>query len=229
MEERRRTRFYQWLAVVFLIAGPLFQYIEQWITPNVDSSTLAAMLPGIAHNPHAYLLTSIVGYFGGALYFPLFIVLFHLTKGRSPILAHIAVTTGFFGALGSASMHVVQILQYLMVQPGLDATQMQKLLNHVENGPFAALVLPMFMIGMFGSMVLMVIALWKSKSVPRIPVVLIVLFMIPDFFNLQLVPHQGPFNIHILLLVAFGWIAYRVVTIPEEKWNQPPIQQSIWR
>ena len=69
------------------------------------------------------------------------------------------------------------------------------------------------LIGSFFGILLLSIACWRS-GFPRVPVALLVVFLLWDF---MLVP-VGPLEPHLLLMVALVWLGAHVARLPHDQW-----------
>jgi hypothetical protein len=70
------------------------------------------------------------------------------------------------------------------------------------------------LIGSFLGLILLSLACWRSGVFPRTPLVLLVAFLVWDF----LLPAVGPFEPHLLLMVALGWLGLYLVRMPARTW-----------
>ena len=71
------------------------------------------------------------------------------------------------------------------------------------------------LLGSFLGLILLAAAGWRGRSLPRIPLVLLVAFLLWDF----LLPPVGPLEAHLLLLISFGWLGVHVARMSWQEWS----------
>jgi hypothetical protein len=70
------------------------------------------------------------------------------------------------------------------------------------------------LIGSFFGLLLLSIACWRSGSFPRVPLALLVAFLVWDF----LLPSVGPLEPHLLLMAALCWLGVHLLRMPQARW-----------
>lgn len=70
------------------------------------------------------------------------------------------------------------------------------------------------LLGSFIGLLLLSIACWRSGSFPRVPLALLVGFLVWDF----LLPSVGPLEPHLLLMVALCWLGVHLVRMSQARW-----------
>ena len=150
------------------------------------------------------------------LFLPLgFLALAQVTRWHTPKLTVVATVLMLWGMWG---FHNVIALGYAAgsVGPrsiGVDAsvTLNDAFLEHV--GVLAGALFP-HLIGSFLGILLLSIACWRSAVFPRVPLALLVAFLVWDFT----LPSVGPFEPHLLLMVALVWLGMHLMRMPHRVW-----------
>lgn len=89
--------------------------------------------------------------------------------------------------------------------------------GYVEHAGTVVTALLPHLVGSFFGLVLLAVAGLKSRSLPRVPLVLLIAFLVWDFF----LPAFGPAEAHLLLAVALGWLGVHVLRMPQAVWQNP--------
>lgn len=151
------------------------------------------------------------------LFLPIAVLgLAQVTRHRAPRLTAVGIVLTVWGFWG---FHNVVALGYTAgtIAPsalGVDAAVRlnEAFLEH-PGSVFGALV--PHLLGSFLGLVLLAVAGWRGNSLPRIPLVLLVAFLLWDF----LLPPVGPLDAHLLLLVSFGWLGVHVARMSWQEWS----------
>ena len=70
------------------------------------------------------------------------------------------------------------------------------------------------LLGSFLGLVLLCVAGWRTRVLPRVPLGLLLAFLVWDFT----LPSAGPVEPHLLLLVALVWLGVRILGMPQATW-----------
>lgn len=151
------------------------------------------------------------------LFLPIAVLgLAQVTRHRAPRLTAVGIVLTVWGFWG---FHNVVALGYTAgtIAPsalGVDAAVRlnEAFLEH-PGSVFGALV--PHLLGSFLGLVLLAVAGWRGRSLPRIPLVLLVAFLLWDF----LLPPVGPLEAHLLLLASFGWLGVHVARMSWQEWS----------
>ena len=139
-----------------------------------------------------------------------------VTRHRAPRLTAAGIVLTLWGFWG---FHNILALGYTAgtIAPsalGVDAAvRLNDAFMEHPGSVFGALV--PHLLGSFLGLVLLAIAGWRGRSLPRIPLVLLVAFLLWDF----LLPPVGPLEAHLLLLVSFGWLGVHVARMSWQEWS----------
>ncbi len=150
------------------------------------------------------------------LFLPLaFLGLAQLTRWRTPRLTAVATLLMLWGMWG---FHNVAALGYAAgsVGPGAIGTDAAVELNDGFLEHTGVLVGALFphLIGSFLGILVLSIACWRSGLFPRVPLGLLIAFLVWDFT----LPSLGPLEPHLLLLVALVWLGVHVARLPRQTW-----------
>ena len=88
----------------------------------------------------------------------------------------------------------------------------------VDHPGVVATALVPHLIGSFLGLVLLGVAAWRARAVPRTAVVLMIAFLVWDF----LLPPLGPVDPHVLLVVAWVWMGVHLLRMPDAAWRGAP-------
>ena len=69
-------------------------------------------------------------------------------------------------------------------------------------------------IAAFASTILLAVACWRSGRLPRVPLALLVTFLVWDF----LLPAAPPLQPHVLLFVSLAWLGVHVARMGDASW-----------
>ncbi len=205
------------VGVSLLMAGltnGLAQYLGELLMPPLDDFTdqirWGAEHPTVHVAEQTALLVSM-------LVLPIGLIgLAQLTRWGAPRLTAVATVLFVWGMWG---FHNVVALGYAAGTVGPDAigvdaaaTLNEAYLGH--TGTMVTALLP-HLVGSFFGLLLLALAGWRGRTLPRIPLALLVAFLIWDFG----LPASGPFEPHLLLAIALGWLGVHVIRMPLSRWR----------
>lgn len=198
------------------LTNGLSQYLGALAMPDLDDFS-AQIRWGAAH-PVVHVIEQ-TALLVSTLVLPLGLLgLANITRWAAPRLTAIGIILSLWGMWG---FHTVVALGYGAgtVGPGAIGTDAAVTLNegyldHVGTGVLA--LLP-HLVGSFLGILLLSIAGLKGNSLPRVPLVLLIAFLVWDF----LLPAVGPLEPHLLLAVALVWLGIHVLRLPQSVWLNP--------
>lgn len=133
-----------------------------------------------------------------------------LSRQRSPRLAYAGGILLGIGFVGFSMVEGYEVLAFALYQDGrFDLTTLAEVVN--QSSPPAIVMLLIFIPPAFFGLLTSVVALWRSRAVPRGAVLLILAFMVVDFFL-----HEGSGGVvpafagPAVSFVAACWIASAV-------------------
>lgn len=196
------------------LSNGLAQYVGELLIPPMDDFTdqirWGAEHPTVHVAEQTALLVSM-------LVLPIGLIgLAQLTRWGAPRLTAVATVLFVWGMWG---FHNVVALGYAAGTVGPDAIGVdaaaslnESYLGHV--GTTVTALLP-HLVGSFFGLLLLAVAGWRGRTLPRIPLSLLVAFLIWDFG----LPASGPFEPHLLLAIALGWLGVHVIRMPHSRWR----------
>ena len=196
------------------LTNGLAQYVGELLMPPLDDFTeqirWGAEHPTVHVAEQTALLLSM-------LVLPIGLIgLAQVTRWGAPRLTAAAAVLFVWGMWG---FHNVVALGYAAGTVGPDAisVDMAAALNEAylgHAGTIATALVP-HLVGSFFGLLLLAVAGWRGRTLPRIPLVLLMAFLIWDFG----LPAVGPFEPHLLLAVALGWLGVHVIRMPHSRWR----------
>lgn len=149
------------------------------------------------------------------LYVPAFAGLAHSVAGRFPVLSLVGALVSVGSMVGFGGVRAVQGVQLGLVRSGIDRAEAVALLDGAGGNPVMAAFLLLFLGGTVVGLGVLVVALWRSRQVPRTPLVLVLVFLLFDIVGMPLGAVVDdrllPVLAHTVLLVALGWLGLRTL------------------
>jgi hypothetical protein len=198
------------------LTNGLGQYVGDLLMPELDdfSAQIAwgADHPGIHVTEQTLLLLSM-----GLL--PLGLLgLANLTRWTAPRLTAAGLVLTLWGMWG---FHNVVALGYAAGTVGPDAIGVDDAValneGYLDHVGTAVTALFPHLLGSFLGLILLSVAGLRGRSLPRVPLFLLIGFLLWDF----LLPSFGPLEPHLLLAVALGWLGVHVLRLPQSQWLHP--------
>jgi hypothetical protein len=147
-----------------------------------------------------------------------FLGLAHVTRWAAPRLTAVGLVLTLWGMWG---FHNVVALGYGAgtVGPGAIGVDAAVALNegYLDHLGTTVTALVPHLLGSFLGLVLIAIAGLRSPSLPKVPLVLLLGFLVWDF----LLPAVGPLEPHLLLAVALAWLGVTLLRMPQSEWRNP--------
>lgn len=195
------------------LTNGLGQYVGEVLMPDLEDFSAQIRWgvdhPGIHQAEQTALLVSM-------LVLPLGLLgLAHVTRWSAPRLTAVGIVLTWWGMWG---FHNVVALGYAAgtVGPGVIGTDAAVALNdgftqHV--GTLATALVP-HLLGSFVGLLLLAGAGLRGRALPKVPLVLLVVFLVWDF----LLPAVGLLEPHLLLAVSLVWLGVAVLRMPHSVW-----------
>jgi hypothetical protein len=203
--------------VSLVLAGLLnggAQYLTELLSPDhedfSDQIAWGADHPGIHQTEQLALVASM-------LFLPLGLLgLAQVARWHSRRLTLVATVLTVWGMWGFTN---VVALGYAAgsVAPGrigvADAVRLND--GYLEHVGVMVTALYPHLIGSFFGLLLLSTACWRSGVFPKVPLALLVAFLVWDFT----LPAVGPLEPHLLLAVALCWLGVHLVRMPARTWT----------
>ena len=152
-----------------------------------------------------------------SLFMPLgLLAVAHLSRFRAPVLTAIATPLVLWGMWGFGNVLAMGYVAGTVAPSVLTVEQAVTLNDGLSSHPgtIATALVP-HLIGSFLGLVLLSVAVWRSRSFPRPTAVLLVAFLVWDFG----LPPLGPIDPHVLLVVAWVWMGVHLLRMPDAVWR----------
>jgi hypothetical protein len=189
-------------AAAILAGGATLQLVEELIEPpfatdaerftwQAQHSTLHAIDVGIGLLAVPLLIASVL--------------LLARLAARMPRLARAGAALGVVGFCGLAAVHGFEYAELAMLDAGVTPATVEAAAASVQP----AIAIPMFATflgAVVAGLPLLLVALWRSRSVPRGAIVILFAFMAVDFVGPEM-----PVPAHGLSFIAFTWIAFAIL------------------
>lgn len=198
------------------LTNGLAQYVGGLLMPDLEDFSAqirwGADHPGVHVAEQTALLVSMLVLPAGLL------GLAAVTRWRAPRLTAVGIVLTWWGMWG---FHTVVALGYAAgtVGPGAIGTDAAVALNegYLDHIGTTFLALLPHLLGSFLGILLLAIAGLRGRSLPRVPLLLLVAFLVWDF----LLPAFGPLEPHLLLAVSLCWLGVHVLRLPQPMWQDP--------
>ena len=190
------------LLCLCLVGAPLAEVIEQLLSPLTGGST-ADDFAAVSGAPERFAASIAVGMIGTALLLPALLGLARRASDRSPTLGLSAAIVAGVSVLGFAGVRMSQVFELQLATGGLEQADAAREFDAAVGSPLGTVVLLAFLGGTVVGVLLLTIALWRSRRAPIGALVLLVLFPFIDF---AMPTGIGTAASHLVLLASFTWI-----------------------
>jgi hypothetical protein len=196
------------------LTNGLAQYVGELLMPSHDDFT--GQIRWGAEHPTLHVAEQ-TALMVSMLVLPIGLIgLAQVTRWGAPRLT--AVSAALF-VLGMWGFHNVVALGYAAGTVGPDAIGVDAAaaLNESYVGHVGTMVMALLphLLGSFFGLLLLALAGWRGRTLPRIPLALLVVFLIWDFG----LPATDPLEPHLLLAIALGWLGVHVIRMPNSRWR----------
>ncbi|MCX7522936.1 hypothetical protein OSC27_11690 [Microbacterium sp. STN6] len=197
------------LLALCLVAAPLAEVVEAVLSPLTGGETSDDMA-AIAAAPERFTVSVLIGLVGTVLLLPALLGLSRVSAHRSPTLALFASAAIVVSIVGFAGIRMAQAFELQLSSGGAGGAAH---FDAAVGNAIGATMTVMFLAGNVVGIILLAIALLRSRAVPIAAVILLLLF---PFVDLLVPGHIGAIASHVVLLAAFGWMAARLLRSPHE-------------
>lgn len=202
--------------IVAGLTNGLSQYLGALALPELED--FSAQIRWGADHPEVHV-TEQTALLASMLVLPLaFLGLAQLTRWAAPRMTAVGVVLTLWGLWG---FHNIVALGYGAgtVAPSAIGVDNAVELNDAYVAHVGTAVTALFphLFGTFFGLLLLAGAGLKGRSLPRVPLVLLMVFLVWDF----LLPSFGVLEPHLLLAVALVWLGIHVVRLAPEIWRKP--------
>jgi MFS family permease len=210
-------RFSRTLAAVGLVAGPLLFAIEAAVDPAWDDDT-GKYLDEVADAPGRYELAGVLGLLGALFLIAGLVGVAHLLRGRRVSLGQVGAGLMAIGAVILSGTVFINVMEAEASDSDKYPREvMVSLFDELEESTVAAVVfLGGFLLCIGVGAILLAIALWRKRAVPRWAPILLVLALFATFAAEGQV---GSIVSSLLLTAALGAIAMKILSLSDDQWE----------
>ncbi len=149
----------------------------------------------------------------------------YLVRRSTPVLATVGTILAFLGFAGIGAVASTDPVLAAGVDVGLDADALDRLVTSMMSAPAASVGTGVFVVGHIAGLLLLGIALWRSRIVPRWVAVAVAVSQPVHLVSAVIVPSR-------LLDVVLGWglttvgfaaVGLHVLRMPDDEWDRPPV------
>lgn len=205
----------------FLVLAAACDLLESVISPLTDSTT-AADVSAISAHQGRFVLSVLIGLVGTLAYLPGLLGLAAITVRRAPWASRIAAGLALVGLAGWVGIRLGQAVELQGIRDGLPRSTTAGLIDHLGGNPIGSPITLVFLVGTILGMIAFGVAVWRA-GLPKPAAVLLVLFPFADtgLEGFGVSPYA-----HALPLVAFTWIAVRLVQGSSEPAGLPAAEPT---
>jgi hypothetical protein len=139
-----------------------------------------------------------------------------VTRFRAPVLTAVATPLVVWGMWGFGNVLAMGYVAGTVAPDVLSVDQAVALNDGLGSHPgTVGVALIPHLIGSFLGLVLLSVAIWRSRAFPRAAAVLLVAFLLWDFG----LPALGRVDAHVLLVVAWVWMGIHLLRMPDAAWR----------
>jgi hypothetical protein len=176
------------------------------------------VLATIAENPGRYQAAAFLGLLAAILLIPAVLGLVRLLSSTKVVLGHVGGALALIGAVGFACDNVLNVVYLQMVERGADLGEMLALRERVK-GSVGLLTNELMFAGLLLGLILLATALWRGRVAPRWAAVLILVFVVADFF-LAGTGKVFDLLVHALLVVGLGGFGWSILSMSDADWER---------
>ncbi len=215
------ANFRRTLTALCLIGAPLlFAAAELLSPPQVDNNP-NVMLANLAQYHDRQYISTLLGIGAAILFIPLVFGLIHMLSERGVVFGHLGGGLILLGNMTSTVLSGLNLALWAMSAPGVDRTAMAAPLAQLGQNPALALLITGHDIFALG-ILLLGIGIWRARVAPGWAGICIALAVIVDvaggvaFGDTMITSVLSD----ALLIVGFGSVAWELLTVSDEKWEQ---------
>jgi hypothetical protein len=202
-----------------LIVAPALFLIASVVGPDADDENKTKELAQVAAHKSAYIISGIIFLVGSLLLLGACVGIIHVFRGRRVGLGQVAGGLLLVGSAVTFAFYGFTSIEYEMVnQSGLDRAQMAKLLDKTNDAASGAPLFLMFIVGVVLGLILLGVAAWRRRIVPRWAAVVIAISGPVTFFSEGKTVEIIAFAI---LLVGFVPLGLALLRMSDEEWDAP--------
>jgi len=218
-------RYSRWLAVLLLPIGPAAIAVLRFVLPYSTVDAPAEVTAKVIGHPGTMSLVLWLGFVGILTLVPGVLAVGRLTRRSAPRLTAAALVLAVPGYLVLAWLVSSDLLLWAGATVRLDAATLTRLFEATH--PSVDVGAGVFVLGHVVGTVLLGLAMWRSRAVPRWAAVLTMLSQ-PLHFVAAVVVASPALDLVAWGMNAVGFAAAAVViaTLPDDEWDLPPAEPA---
>jgi hypothetical protein len=215
---RRASR---WLAALIVPIGPAAIAVLRYVLPYNTTDDTATIAAKVIAAPGTQSLVVWLGLLGTLTLAPGVLWIARLTRRRAPLLTAVAALLLVPAYLVLAWLSAADLLLWVGAQDGLDASALTRLYDNTH--PTSTIADVIFVIGHVVGTVLLGVAMWRSRTVPRWAAAATIIAQPLHFVAaVILASHELDLLAWGLNAVGFAAAALAIIRLRDDDWDLPP-------
>lgn len=220
---RDLRRWHRWLAAMLLPIGPAAVAVLRFILPYNTPDGSAAVAAKVLAHAGAQSEVLWLGFVAILTLVPAVLAVGRLTRRRAPRLTAAALLLAVPGYLSLTWLIGSDLMAWAGAKQGLDAATLGRLLGAVH--PTSAIAGILFVLGHVVGTVLLGIALWRTRVVPRWAAVVTIVAQPLHFVAAVILASHGLDLVAWgLNAVGFATVAVAILRLPDDAWDVGPVR-----
>ena len=188
------------------------QFVMSFLAPDLVFSE--AIRWGADHPAFRWEQTALMA---SSLFMPLGLLgVAHVTRFRAPRWTVVALPLVLWGMWGFTNVLAMSYVAGTVAPAALSVDQAVALNEGYGSDPGAVgMALVPHLVGSFLGLLLLAVAVWRSRAFPRATAVLLVAFLVWDF----VLGSALPVDSGILLVIAWGWMGVHLLRMGDDEWR----------
>lgn len=218
---RDLRRWQRWVAALVLPIGPAAVAVLRFILPYNTTDGSSGVARKVLAHPGAQSVVLWLGFVAILTLVPAVFAVGRLTRRRAPRLTAAALLLAVPGYLSLTWLIGSDLLAWAGAKQGLDGATLGRLLALVH--PTSAIASVLFVLGHVVGTVLLGIALWRTRVVPRWAALGTIVAQPLHFVAAVIVASHGLDLVAWgLNAVGFAAVAVAILRLPDEAWDVGP-------
>ena len=211
--------FSRTLAGIGLIVGPALFLLSNIVSPAWDDDT-AKYLQEVADDKGLYLASSVL-FMVGALFLIVgsLGIIKLMRRGRKVTLGQVAGFLLAFGLIVTSAWYAISIIEIEMVDSAADRAQMVALSERAEESTGAVILfVPFFFLGIVLGNILLAVATWRTRVIPRWAAAALLVSILVGFFGSE--GQAGGIISFALLAVGLTPLGLKILSLSDDQWER---------
>ena len=207
------TQFTRTTVGAGLIGAPLLTLVASIASPPLKGED-AAQLAVIAAHPARYYAFAIFTWAGIMLFVPALLGLMQMARDGAAGLGNVGGSLALLGALIAGGDAASQLVVWQMAAPGADRAQMVALLHRSDSVLGSSLVYSIGGLAFLVGLLLLSVGLRRARAVPTWVAIGLPVGAFLNIAGFSAASAGILIVSSVILLVAMGWVGWRVLAVP---------------